>query len=76
LLIAACDHWFTCGLFGGQRLSELAIDDTHKMLNNPTLNYHSDPKAFCLEVSCAGFHTHPSCLSGARALNQGLFSPS
>jgi hypothetical protein len=48
-LIAACDDWFTCGLFGGLRLSEWAQDDTHQTLDNPTMNYRGDPKAFCLE---------------------------
>ena len=48
-LIAACDDWFACGLFGGLRLSEWAQDDAHKMLDNPTMNYRGDPKAFCLE---------------------------
>jgi hypothetical protein len=45
---AACTDWFTCGLFGGLRLSEWAQDDAHQTLDNPTLNYRSDPKAFCL----------------------------
>jgi hypothetical protein len=48
-LIAACDDWFACGLFGGLRLSEWAQDDAHQALENPTLNYRSDPKAFCLD---------------------------
>jgi hypothetical protein len=31
------------------RLSEWAQDDEHQMLDNPTLNYCSNPKIFCLE---------------------------
>jgi hypothetical protein len=48
-LIAACDDWFACGIFGGLRLSEWAQDDAHQTLDNPTLNYRSDPKAFCID---------------------------
>jgi hypothetical protein len=48
-LIAACDDWFACGIFGGLRLGEWAQDDAHQTLENPTKNYRGDPKAFCLD---------------------------
>jgi hypothetical protein len=47
-LLAACNDWFACGIFAGLRLSEWAQDDAHQTLENPTLNYRSDPKAFCI----------------------------
>jgi hypothetical protein len=47
-IIPVITDWAGCGLYGGFRLTEWAQDDSHSVIDNPLLEIHSHPKAFCL----------------------------
>jgi hypothetical protein len=47
-IIPVITDWAGCGLYGGFRLTEWAQDDSHSVIDNPLLEIHSQPKAFCL----------------------------
>jgi hypothetical protein len=48
-IIPVITDWAGCGLYGGFRLTEWAQDDGHAALDNPLLEIHGQPKAFCLD---------------------------
>jgi hypothetical protein len=65
-IIPVITDWAGCGLYGGFRLTEWAQDDSHSAIDNPFLEIHSQPKAFCLgDLSWKTGANHPLNLAAA-----------